>query len=340
MEWLNFRHLYAFWMVARAGSFTRAAAQMYVAQSAVSAQVAALEGYFSEQLLVRGPRAVELTPAGRELLGYATSIFAHSRAINAHLRDKQAHERRSFRVGVVGGASRNFVFRLLEQYTRSAGGVHLSVSTGSYAELYELLRRFRLDAIVTLDPPKKKDMGEVSYRKLGASTLCAVAVPGLLAELGLRGAGQAQGKRARTKRKPPARSRAKKKTKKTTKKKKKTKPPAARAEGAGPVDVFKFRHPFEVDVVERYVQPLFDRPLELRLDTDDVPLLRFYANSGKGLTVLPRVGVLEDLESGAVEAVELTDCPEVNIYGISMRDAVPGEGDDGPLGLWASLPPI
>lgn len=276
MDWLNFRHLYAFWMVARAGSFTRAAKEMHVAQSAVSSQVASLEEYLGELLLVRTHRSVELTSVGQQLLGYAHSIFAQSRTINALFRDKdRLRSTRTLRVGVVGGASRNFVYRLLDQLVGREPDVHLSVSTGSYGELYELLRRFELDSIVSLELPRKKDLSEVSYERLGESPMCIVAPPKLIASL-------------------------------------------RRGKATGPVDVFKFRHPFEVNVMSKYVQPIIGRELILRMDTDDIPLLRFFANSGKGIAVLPRTGVLEDLEAGVVEAIELPRCPPVIIYGITM----------------------
>jgi len=295
MDWINFRHLYAFWMVARAGGFTRAAEQMRVAQSAVSSQVAALEQYLKEPLFVRTNRSVELTSAGRRLLGYAHSIFAQSRAINALFREEGGLEHgRTLRLGVVGGASRNFVFRLLARLGRQAPGVHLSVSTGSYRELYDSLRRFQLDSIISVELPKKEHLGEVAYEKLGESKMCLVATPAMIRRL------------RRKRKKRPAKA----------------------------IDVFKFRHPFEVDVIEKHAQPLVGYELALRLDTDDIPLLRFYANSGEGVALLPRVGVLEDLESGAVQEIELPRCPEVGIYGISMRGAHSAIGAEGAAGLW------
>ncbi len=295
MDWLNFRHLYAFWMVARAGSFTRAARQMHVAQSAVSAQVAALEEYLDEPLLVRSHRAVEVTAVGQELLAHAQAIFAQSRAINALFRDKdRLSARRTLRVGVVGGASRNFVYRLLSRQVQSAADLHLSVSTGSYRELYELLKRFELDSIISLDPPKKRDLREVSYEKLDDSKMCIAATPEIVD--GIR-----------------------------------------KKRSTGPIDVFKFRHPFEVDVLARYVRPVVKRELALRMVTDDIPLLRFFANSGEGIAVLPKVGILEDLEAGVVDAIELPRCPEVNIYGITMMQAHRDPGSaDGAVGLWGA----
>ena len=309
-DWLNFRHMYAFWMVARAGSFTRAARQMHVAQSAVSSQVASLEEYLDEPLLLRTNRSVELTPAGTQLLSYAHGIFAQSRAINTLFRDKERlRSSQTLRVGVVGGVSRNFVYRLLDRFVTRYPEIHLSVSTGSYREMYDLLKRFELQSIISLELPKKEDLGEVAYEKLGESEMCIVATPELIRKI---------------RRKP----RKKRKTGRKT---------AARKKAARPLDVFKYRHPFEVDVMGKHVRPQVNCELELRMDTDDIPLLRFFANSGKGIAVLPRVGVLQDLEAGLVDSIPLARCPEVMIYGITMMQAHPVLDDgEGAFALWSN----
>lgn len=56
--------LQAFEAVARLGSFTQAAEELALTQSAVSRQVAALEGQLGVALLERGPRQVNSTPEG------------------------------------------------------------------------------------------------------------------------------------------------------------------------------------------------------------------------------------------------------------------------------------
>lgn len=293
MEWINFRHLYSFWMVVRIGNFTRAAEEMHIAQSAISAQVAALEEYLEGPLLIRTHRTLELTPLGRELLGYANSIFAQSRAINTMLKNKDIYsQHQRLRVGVVGGVSRNYIFRLLDDYLSKPNDVRVSVSTGSYEELYGLLRKFELDAIVTLELPMKKDLNELFYQKLGESEICIVGAPSTISAI---------------------------RHKKTLKN----------------LNVYKFRHPFEVELLRKYVRPLVKGELNLRLDTDDIPLLRFFANSGSGIAIIPKVGVLEDLELGRVDAIELSRCPEIFIYGITMTQAHPLLGEDGAVSLWS-----
>ena len=64
----NFNDLLAFLAVARAGSFTRAAAQLGVSQSALSHTVRGLEARLGIRLLTRTTRSVSATEAGERLL--------------------------------------------------------------------------------------------------------------------------------------------------------------------------------------------------------------------------------------------------------------------------------
>lgn len=64
----NLNELIAFVAVARLGSFTRAAAQLGVTQSALSQSMRALETRLNVRLLTRTTRSVSLTAAGEQLL--------------------------------------------------------------------------------------------------------------------------------------------------------------------------------------------------------------------------------------------------------------------------------
>src|SRR5579863_8713165 len=63
----NFNDLLAFVAVAREGSFTRAAAQLGVSQSALSHTIRALETRLGVRLLTRTTRSVSPTEAGERL---------------------------------------------------------------------------------------------------------------------------------------------------------------------------------------------------------------------------------------------------------------------------------
>jgi len=65
MEWLNYHHLLYFWVVAREGSVTRAAAELRLGQPTVSAQIRTLEATLGEKLFIRVGRNLALTDASR-----------------------------------------------------------------------------------------------------------------------------------------------------------------------------------------------------------------------------------------------------------------------------------
>ena len=69
---MELRHLRYFIAVAEEGSLTLAAERrLHTAQPSLSRQIRDLELEVGAQLLIRGPRGVELTPAGRAFLDHA-----------------------------------------------------------------------------------------------------------------------------------------------------------------------------------------------------------------------------------------------------------------------------
>jgi DNA-binding transcriptional LysR family regulator len=72
---LDSRKLLAFATLARVGSFTQAAKEMGLTQSAVSHAIKALERDLGCRLFDRMGRMVTITPAGRQLLGHTDIIL-------------------------------------------------------------------------------------------------------------------------------------------------------------------------------------------------------------------------------------------------------------------------
>ena len=72
---MQFRHLRYFVSVVEAGSFSRAAVAIHVAQPALSQQIAELEERLGQTLLKRSSRGVRPTPAGDALYRKASAIL-------------------------------------------------------------------------------------------------------------------------------------------------------------------------------------------------------------------------------------------------------------------------
>ena len=71
----NFVLLRAFESAARLESFTLAANELHLTQSAISHQIKELEEYFSKPLFIRRNRKVELNSEGKRLLDSLSRVF-------------------------------------------------------------------------------------------------------------------------------------------------------------------------------------------------------------------------------------------------------------------------
>jgi DNA-binding transcriptional LysR family regulator len=95
---VELRRLRYFVAVARHGTFTRAADELWLTQSALSQQIRRLEAELGVTLLRRTPRGAELTPAGEALLPRAEAMLAEEARARAILDRHAGAERGRVRV--------------------------------------------------------------------------------------------------------------------------------------------------------------------------------------------------------------------------------------------------
>src|SRR3954463_7419696 len=101
MKWLNYNHLYYFWMVAREGSVVDAAKALMISQPSVSIQLKELESSLGHRLFDRTGRGLKLTDSGRIAFNYANEMFSLSRDLTRALDRQPAHRPVKMAVGVV-----------------------------------------------------------------------------------------------------------------------------------------------------------------------------------------------------------------------------------------------
>jgi LysR family transcriptional activator of nhaA len=75
MKWMNYNHLYYFWVVGREGGVVRASEELMVSQPTISNQLKELETALGHRLFERAGRGRILTEAGRTTFNYANQIF-------------------------------------------------------------------------------------------------------------------------------------------------------------------------------------------------------------------------------------------------------------------------
>jgi LysR family transcriptional regulator, transcriptional activator of nhaA len=114
MKWLNYNHLYYFWIVAREGSIARAAEELMVSQPTISIQIKDLEQAVGQKLFDRVGRGLQLTDAGRIAFNYANEIFSLGQEMANALEHQPAGRPLKLSVGIVDAIPKPVVRQLLD----------------------------------------------------------------------------------------------------------------------------------------------------------------------------------------------------------------------------------
>ena len=154
MELRQLRYLDA---IARHRSFTRAAVDLHVAQSALSQQVRKLEHELGVELLRRTTRRVEVTEAGEVVLTRARRAIAEIDGVAADLDALQNLVRGTLRIGGVPPVGPVHPAALIADFSRAHPGVAISVREDVAFPLLDLLRDGHLDVVMALVDPYALD---------------------------------------------------------------------------------------------------------------------------------------------------------------------------------------
>jgi LysR family transcriptional regulator, transcription activator of glutamate synthase operon len=154
MELRQLRYLDA---VARHRSFTQAALDLHVAQSAISQQVGRLERELGAELLRRTTRRVEVTELGELVLARARRALAEVDGTRADLDAVQGLVRGTLRLGGVPPVGPVHPAALIADFSRVHPGIAVTVRAGVALPLLGELRDGGLDLVLALVDPDALD---------------------------------------------------------------------------------------------------------------------------------------------------------------------------------------
>lgn len=138
--------LHYFCAVARAGTMTAAAAQLTVAQSTLSSALQDLEAAMATPLFNRTPRrTLELTPAGRRLLGEATRVLEDAEQLPRIAQGNTRELSGRLTIGVFSPLASTWAPRLLSDLADNHPGLAVTFIEGDQEELRQSLIAGRCD---------------------------------------------------------------------------------------------------------------------------------------------------------------------------------------------------
>lgn len=155
---MDLRQLRYFVTVAEELHFSRAAARLHLAQSALSAQVRQLEAELGGPLLIRSTRRVTLTPAGEALMKDGRGILAAVDGALGRARALVRGEESSLVIGSLGPTPGALLAPLLARFGARHPQVRVEIRAFDFNDTVEGVRQRRADLAFLYAPLDEPDL--------------------------------------------------------------------------------------------------------------------------------------------------------------------------------------
>jgi DNA-binding transcriptional LysR family regulator len=169
---MDLRQLRYFAAVAREKSFTRAAAQLHIAQPPLSRQVQLLEEELGVMLLSRDSRPVQLTEAGRQFYEQALQLLGRVEQLKLATQQIGRGERRLLSIGIVPSALYGELPWLLRRLRQQVPDMDFQFIEMMSLQQLEALRNGRIDLGFGRIPANYPDITRVVLREERLAVAC------------------------------------------------------------------------------------------------------------------------------------------------------------------------
>lgn len=164
MRHSTLRQLEVFESIARLGSFTRAAEELYLTQPTVSMQIKKLADAVGLPLFEQIGKKMYLTDAGHELQKTCRGIFDHLSHFEMVTADMKGLKTGKLRLAVVTTA-KYFAPRLLGMFCQKYPGVEVSLKVSNRERILERLEGNQDDLYILGQPPDEVDVVAEAFLK-------------------------------------------------------------------------------------------------------------------------------------------------------------------------------
>jgi len=150
--WLNYHHLLYFKVIAMEGGIAKAAKKLRLGQPTLSTQMKQFEETLGHILFDRTKRQMQLTDAGRLVLGYASEIFKLGDEMIDSLLYQHSTTKIQVQIGAIDTVPKHMILRIFHK-AQEAYDCVVSMTEGHGDELLRELRSHKIDLVVSNYPP-------------------------------------------------------------------------------------------------------------------------------------------------------------------------------------------
>jgi len=170
---ISLRQLQVFESVARNLSHSRAAAELFLSQPAVSMQIKQAENAIGLPLFEQVGKKLHLTAAGNELLHYARSMLQLMQEMESVFDEIKGLERGHLNIAVVSTAN-YFMPQLLAKFIQAHPKIQVSLSVANRDSVIKQLSENIADLAIMGQPPDGTDMRAEAFMQ---NPLVVIAAP-------------------------------------------------------------------------------------------------------------------------------------------------------------------
>ena len=140
--------LKVFYTVARRLSFTKAAAELYITQPAVTKHIKELEQQLNAQLFVRNGNSIVLTTAGKILIQYAEKIFQTYTDLETELAQLNNLESGTLHIGASTTVAQTILPRILALFKKTYPAVAFTFIQGNTDMITQMVLAEKVDIAI------------------------------------------------------------------------------------------------------------------------------------------------------------------------------------------------
>lgn len=143
-----FKQMQYFISIVRNNSFTEAAEENYISQSAISQGIKSLEDELGVKLLERHNRGFTLTNAGEYFYKQSLIISDEVDRLKQSLIKVAEKKNDILRIGYINSYCGLEIYNAILKFSEIYPNIDIEVETGNHEELYEVLRNGKIDIVI------------------------------------------------------------------------------------------------------------------------------------------------------------------------------------------------
>lgn len=163
---INFEMYKFFYLAAKLSSFSAAAEELFVSQSAVSQAIKKLESRFGTQLFVRKNRKIFLTHEGEILFKYIEQAYNFITVAEKKINEMQSLASGEIRIGVSDTICKYFLVSYLETFYSRYPGIKIHIVNRTSSQIVKILKDGLIDLGIISLPHEDRAVSIEVFREV------------------------------------------------------------------------------------------------------------------------------------------------------------------------------